>query len=105
METIIRNFITANSDLILLLASICLQDLLVKFYLLLDEKSATGLNIPAFIIVIMMMINQTFMICVSAWCIMEDVTSGMAWTSLFLSFMMMLVVLLKIKLFGKTDNK
>lgn len=104
METIIRNFITANSDLTVLLLASILQALLVKFHLLLDEKSATGLNIPAFIIVIMMMINQTFMICVSAWCIMEDVTSGMAWTSLFLSFVLMLVVFVKIKL-GKTDNK
>lgn len=104
METIIRNFITANSDLSVLLLASILQALLVKFHLLLDEKSVTGLNIPAFIIVIMMMINQTFMICVSAWCIMEDVTSGMAWTSLFLSFVLMLVVFVKIKL-GKTDNK
>ena len=104
METIIRNFITANSDLTVLLLASILQALLVKFHLLLDEKSVTGLNIPAFIIVIMMMINQTFMICVSAWCIMEDVTSGMAWTSLFLSFVLMLVVFVKIKL-GKTDNK
>ena len=104
METIIRNFITANSDLTVLLLASILQALLVKFHLLLDEKSVTGLNIPAFIIVIFMMINQTFTICVSAWCIMEDVTSGMAWTSLFLSFVLMLVVFVKIKL-GKTDNK